>query len=254
MRVRFRNEHLPGEAFFWEGGPVGILLSHGYTATTAEVRPLAEFLHAQGYTVAGPLLPGHGTTPEEMNRCTWRDWYAAIERAYEDLKARCRQVVVGGESMGGVLTLYLASRHPEVAAVLLYAPAMRVADPVGRLLGPVIWPFLPFVAKGPMDPNIVADTRWKGYEVNPVHALAEMLALERATWPRVKYVTQPLLLVQGRFDRAVDTRANEKLFQRVGSKVKEFHWMERSTHCVMLDQELEEVKAITLAFLKRCGL
>ncbi len=254
MSTQFRNAHLPGEAFFWEGGLTGILLSHGYTATTAEVRPLAEFLHKQGYTVSGPLLPGHGTTPEEMNRCSWRDWYATIERAYDELKARCTRVVVGGESMGGLLTLHLASRHPEVAAVLLYAPAMRVADPVGRILGPVIWPFLRMVPKGPLDPTIVADTRWKGYEVNPVHALAEMLALQRATWPRVKAVTQPLLLVQGRHDHAVDTRANERLFQRVGSTLKEFHWMEHSTHCVMLDQELEAVQAVTLAFLKRCGL
>lgn len=254
MTAHLRNAHLPGEAFLWEGGPVGILLSHGYTATTAEVRPLAEFLHAQGYTVSGPLLPGHGTTPEEMNRCSWKDWYKAIEQAYHDLKARCEKVVVGGESMGGLLTLHLASHYPDVAAVLLYAPAMRVADPVGRILGPVIWPFLPFVKKGPMDPNILADTRWKGYEVNPVHGLAQMLALQRATWSRVKRVTQPLLLVQGRLDGAVDQRANEKLFARVGSTVKEFHWMEKSTHCVMLDQELEAVQHITLAFLKRCGL
>lgn len=254
MSAILRNAHLPGDPFLWEGGPVGILLSHGYTATPAEVRPVAEFLHAQGYTVAGPLLPGHGTTPEEMNRCSWRDWYAAIEKTYQELQGRCEKVVVGGESMGGVLTLHLASHHPEVAAVLLYAPAMRVADPVGRILAPVLWPFLPMVNKAPMNPNVVADTRWKGYEVNPVHALAEMLALQRATWPRVKSITQPLLLVQGRLDGAVDTRANEKLFARIGSSVKEFHWMEHSSHCVMLDRELEAVQQVTLAFLKRCGL
>ncbi len=30
---------LPGESFLWEGGPVGVLLAHGFTATHAEVRP-----------------------------------------------------------------------------------------------------------------------------------------------------------------------------------------------------------------------
>ena len=63
------NDHLPGDEFFWEGNNTGILLSHGYTATTAEVRPLAETLYRQGYTVAGPLLPGHGTDPKDMCRC-----------------------------------------------------------------------------------------------------------------------------------------------------------------------------------------
>ena len=60
------NPHLEGDSFFWEGGEVGILLIHGFTATTAEVRPLAEFLHKNGYTVAGPLLPGHYTKPDDL--------------------------------------------------------------------------------------------------------------------------------------------------------------------------------------------
>ena len=29
------NPHLEGSTFFWEGGPVGVVLSHGYTASTA---------------------------------------------------------------------------------------------------------------------------------------------------------------------------------------------------------------------------
>ena len=38
------NPHLEGEPFFWPGGPDGVLLVHGYTATTA----------ADGtYTIAG---------------------------------------------------------------------------------------------------------------------------------------------------------------------------------------------------------
>jgi hypothetical protein len=58
-----QNPHLEGDSFTWESGPLGILLLHGFTATTAEVRPLAKLLHQDGYTVSGPLLPGFGTTP-----------------------------------------------------------------------------------------------------------------------------------------------------------------------------------------------
>jgi carboxylesterase len=96
------NAHLEGGPFFWEAGPVGALLCHGVTATTAEVRPLARRLHEAGYTVAGPLLPGHGTRPEDLNRVSWQDWVGAAEEVYQKLSARCQRIFLGGESMGAV--------------------------------------------------------------------------------------------------------------------------------------------------------
>ena len=53
------NPDLAGETFYWESGKVGVLLVHGFTATTTEVRLLAQCLHAEGYTISAPLLPGH---------------------------------------------------------------------------------------------------------------------------------------------------------------------------------------------------
>ena len=45
---------LPGaEPVDLPGGPVGVLLSHGFTGSTQSVRPWAEHLHAAGATVAG---------------------------------------------------------------------------------------------------------------------------------------------------------------------------------------------------------
>ena len=109
------NAHLDGSPFFLEGGPVGVLLVHGFTATPVEVRSLADRLHAQGHTVAGPLLPGHGTKPEDLNRVRWQDWIDAAEEVYGRLAARSDRVFVGGTSMGAVIALYLASLHPEAA-------------------------------------------------------------------------------------------------------------------------------------------
>jgi alpha-beta hydrolase superfamily lysophospholipase len=121
------NPHLEGEPFFWEAGPLGVLLIHGFTATTAEVRPLAKILHQNGYTVSGPLLPGHYTRPEDLNRVKWQDWVAEVETALHQLQAKCPTVFVGGESTGGLLALYLAARHPEVAGILAYAPALKLS-------------------------------------------------------------------------------------------------------------------------------
>ena len=83
------NPHLSGESFLWQAGPVGVLLVHGFTATTAEIQPLAETLYSAGYTVSGPLLPGHGSSPEQLNKTKWQEWVQAVEQAYTQLSSIC---------------------------------------------------------------------------------------------------------------------------------------------------------------------
>ena len=100
----------------------GVLLIHGYTGSPTEMRWIGDYLHARGLTVSGPLLPGHGTTPEAMNRCRWTDWTGHVEAALADLRTRCARVFVGGLSMGSLLTLYLAAHHPDLPGCPLSIP------------------------------------------------------------------------------------------------------------------------------------
>ena len=240
--------HLEGEAFYWPGGPDGVLLVHGFTATTAEVRLVAKALHGRGYTVAGPLLPGHGTSPEDMNRYRWQDWYATVEQAYLELETRCQRVVVGGESTGGVLVLRLAALHPEITAVLSYASALRLTLRQRDVLKlRLIAPFVPYISKGPAKD----DNPWQGYNVNPLKAALQLLRLQGETRRLLADVRQPILIVQGRQDHTVAASAPQEIYAGVRSAVKELHWMENSGHCVMIDQEWEAVTQLTLKFLKR---
>ena len=48
--------------FFLPGDEHAVLLTHGFTGSAAHMRPLGDYLHAQGFTVRGILLPGHGTS------------------------------------------------------------------------------------------------------------------------------------------------------------------------------------------------
>jgi carboxylesterase len=243
------NPHLEGEPFFWEGGPVGILLSHGYTATSSEVRPLAHMLHAAGYTVAGPLLPGHGTRPEDLNRTPWQDWAAAYERLLKELQTKCQRVVIGGESLGGLLTLYTAIHHPEVAAVLCYAPALRSTPWHMRLFAELFHRWIPLMPKHSAPDG--ASALWQGYHENPVGAAAQLFRLQRQVSRRLGEIRQPLLIVQGKFDRAVYPEVPDLIARSVQSQIVEVHWMEQSSHCVILDTEREAVGEITLKFLNR---
>lgn len=245
-----RNPHLEGAGFLWDGGPTGVLLLHGYTATTAEVRLLARYLHERGYTVAGPLLPGHGTSPREMNRCRWQDWAAAAEDAYRQLAARCDRVFAGGESMGGLLALNVASQHPEIAGVMSYAAAIKLPESLQRtVLLPLLAPFIPYLVKH-LDQPSDADPRWQGYDVNPLRASRQLLELGGVVETRLHAITQPILIVQGQLDTSVSAEAPGFIYGSVASTDRRIHWFEKSTHCVLLDQEWEDVAAVTLQFME----
>ena len=90
-----------------------MLLCHGFTGAPGSMRPWADHLVAEGYTVRLPLLPGHGTRWQDANRTTFDDWLGAVTAALQELTRPCRAVVVVGLSMGGTLTLRLAELYPD---------------------------------------------------------------------------------------------------------------------------------------------
>jgi alpha-beta hydrolase superfamily lysophospholipase len=120
-----QNPHLDSSPFLFEGGPCGVLLLHGFTATPVEVKLVGRYLHQRGYTVSGPLLPGHGTTIESINACRWRDWVDHAARAYAELAARCARVFVGGESLAAILLGARISRSRAICAPALGAAAVH---------------------------------------------------------------------------------------------------------------------------------
>jgi len=242
------NSHLEGDAFLWEAGPVGVFLSHGFTATTAEVRLFARWLHEKGFSVGGPLLAGHGTRPEDLNRVKWLDWVESGEKVYDQLSARCEKVFLGGESMGALVALYLASRHPAVCGVMLYAPAISLtistADKIKLYLGS---PFMPFAKRGSMD---VSD-KWQGYDPElPTKGIVQTLQFQEAVKQVLPNIHQPIIVFQGRKDTVVSTNAGEIILQGVRSSMKEHHWMENSSHPMLIDVEMEMIAGISLNFME----
>lgn len=246
--INLVNPHLDGGPFFWRGGSTGILLIHGFTATTAEVRPLAIKLAEAGYSVSGPLLPGHNTDPRDLNRVTWRDWVDCVELSYEELRITCQKVIIGGESTGGLLALYLALFHPEVSALLLYAPALQLNLSKSEILKMhLVAPVRQWIPKE----NLDSRDNWQGYFVNPLKGAIQLLKLQNQVRPNLSKIHQPVLIVQGRLDSTVHPLVPDTIYQQVSSTIKEEYWMEKSAHCVVLDQELTQVAEITTAFLER---
>lgn len=230
------NPHLNGEPFFWQAGPIGILMIHGFTATPVEVRMVAERLHPHGYTVSAPLLPGHGTHPDDLNRVRWQDWVAKAEESYQQLKQTCQKVYLLGESMGALVALYLAAEHREAEGVIASAPAIRLQiSPVQKAALPLISLFRASTPKGGLD----ASSNWQGYPVNPLKGVQQLFRFQKEVERRLPEIVQPILVLMGRHDTTVHPEAGKFILERVSSPYKSLVWFENSSHVILIDQEVD---------------
>jgi carboxylesterase len=100
----------------------GVLCIHGFTGSPYEMRGLGEALAKRGMTVRGMALPGHATRIEDLYEKTWRDWVEGVTAEFDGLAGRCDRVAVVGQSLGGLLALYLATLRAPAAVVSLAAP------------------------------------------------------------------------------------------------------------------------------------
>jgi len=142
----------------------------------------------------------------------------------------------------------LASKYPQAAAALCYAPVLRLK--LSRIRIFLFSLLVPFVTAIPKPPS-TDDNPWKGYAVQPLKAARQLIKLQKTIPPLLPRVHQPILVMQGRLDPTVHPASPQIIYDRVGSSIKELHWLEHSTHCVILDREVELASRLTLDFLSR---
>jgi carboxylesterase len=238
------------EPFHQDGGPVGVLLCHGFTGNPCSLRPWAEYLAQNGLTVSLPLLPGHGTRWQDMQVTSWDDWYAALDRAFRDLSGRCEQVFVTGLSMGGALALRLAELHgTAVSGLVLVNPAVVLTDKRLALL-PVLKHLVPSL-KGISDDIKKVGVTEAAYERTPLkalHSLRKGLKLVHADLPKI---TQPMLLFRSPDDHVVPPVNGPILLSRISCTDVEERLCEDSYHVATLDNDAERIFTGSLEFVRR---
>jgi carboxylesterase len=244
-----------GEPYFFPGKPVGCLLVHGFTATPQEMRGLGEFLAKEGHTVLGMRLSGHGTDISDMARSRWHDWLASVEDGYHLLKDGCDKVVLVGLSMGGVLSLLLASHLSVDGVVALSTPATLPTNARLRAIRPLLYP-LSFVIrnipKGPpdwVDPKAGEDR--VAYNAYPIRAILELESLLAEMRHRLPSVAAPVLLIHSKNDQFVPPEHVHQIYTHLGEIEKEMVWVERSNHIITCDIDREIVYSKTGMFIRK---
>ncbi len=235
--------------FFLEAGSTGVLLIHGFTGSPPEMRRIGDYLHARDLTISAPLLPGHGTTPEDLNKLTWQAWYRHVVAALEELRIQCDPVFVAALSLGALLTLYLAAEDRVLPGAAIYSPPTLVKGFGHRLLA-IAKRFIPQV---PKPHNLFraaqSDQDFWAYDSYPTSAAHEVVKLMRRTRRRLTRVTCPLLIVYSTFDETIHPRSAEFTYHRVRSVDKEIVALENSGHAVTVDSEWHTVAEHTYQFI-----
>jgi carboxylesterase len=241
----------PGsEPYRHDGGPVGVLLCHGFTGSPTALRPWAEHLASAGLTVRLPLLPGHGTEWQQMQLTRWPDWYSALERELRSLAAQCDRVFVMGLSMGGTLTLRLAIERPElVAGIALVNPAVHSRKKALRAL-PALRHVLPTV------PGIRNDIKKPGQDEDayarvPLQALHSLTELWADVTPRLDQIRCPAIVFGSDDDHVVEPSNSVEIVQGISSTDVTFIPLHDSYHVATLDNDAPLIFEQSLAFVQR---
>jgi carboxylesterase len=241
---------LPGaEPFSHAGTSTGVLLCHGFTGSPHSLRPWAQYLADAGLSVSLPRLPGHGTAWQEMARTRWEDWYAEVDRAFEELRGQADQIFVMGLSMGGCLALRLAEVHGTAISGLVLVNPSVTADTRLFALAPVLKMIVPSL-KG-----IASDIKKEGvtelgYDRIPVRAAATLPGLWRITRERLGDITQPVLVYHSTEDHVVGAASISLLQAAIPPRQLTVRECDNSFHVATLDNDAQAIFTGSLEFIR----
>jgi hypothetical protein len=168
-----------------------ILYSHGNASDLGDHRPNLIALQKAGFSVFAYDYRGYGTSegkPSESG--SYRDIDAAYAYLTQTLRIPPQQIIAHGQSLGGAITIDLASRQPVGGLVLesTFMSAFRVLLP---------FPFLPF---------------------EKFHSMGKL-----------SKVNCPVLVIHGTQDPTIPFWHGEKLYA-IAPLPKRFLWVEGADH------------------------
>jgi len=258
-------------SFFFEGGDTAVLLVHGLTGTPVEMRYLGKGLNKAGFTVYGVQLPGHCGNEADLAATCWRDWSGAVENAVGDLRARYGTVVVGGLSMGAVLSLHAAAVRPaDVDGLLLYGPTFwydgwtipwysvlwkpLIHTPMGRN-----YTFMekhPFGIKDERLRKRVVQNMLSGNSADagtagmPAQGVRQLWKLVDHVKKELPTITAPTLILHAREDDISSVRNAYYIARHLGGPV-DVSLLDDSYHMITVDRQRDEVVARSVEHLRR---
>jgi len=242
--------------FDLQGGFGQVLLLHGYTGTPYDLRLVADFLHARDFHVVAPLLKGHGTHPRELYNVVLKDWLWQCREALGKFDIE-RPIVVGGLSMGALLSIMLAASNPTIKAVLLFSPALSLGWLHDLVIASARFGILSqktSIKKLSGGSDIMdKEARAKSpcYREMPVAGLLQFDRLRRMALLNLASIACPIFMAFGKHDAAIDAKASHRIAIASSKEPVFSKFYDHSKHVVTLDYDREELLVDMWQFLNQ---
>ncbi|MEK7018881.1 MULTISPECIES: alpha/beta hydrolase [Bacillus] len=235
--------------FTFEGGDRAVLLLHGFTGNSADVRMLGRFLEKKGYTCHAPIYKGHGVPPQELVRTGPEDWWKDVMNAYQHLKDQgYEKIAAVGLSLGGVFSLKLAYTLPILGVVPMCAPMYIKSEEI--MYQGILAYAREYKKREQKSPERIEQEMFE-FKQTPMNTLKALQELIRDVRNNVDMIYAPTFVVQARHDEMINTDSANIIYNGVESTLKDIKWYEDSTHVITLDKERDVLHEDVYNFLEQ---
>lgn len=236
------------EPFTFEAGPRAVLLLHGFTGHSADVRMLGRYLEKKGYTSHAPIYRGHGRPPEELIKTSPDMWWEDVQNAYQHLlDLGYEEIAVAGLSLGGVLGLRL-SYNTKVKAVIPMCTPMFFDNETELTVGFKAFSKEYKQLSGKNDSSIKEEV--EAIMSNSKDLFLQISNLINTVNQNVDMVYAPTFVVQARKDQMINTESAPYIYDHVEASIKDIKWYEESGHVITLDKEKDQLHEDIFNFLE----
>jgi len=233
--------------FFFEGGPRAVLLLHGFTGSSADVRMLGRFLEKHDYTCYAPHYKGHGVEPEQLITTGPSDWWHDVIESYRFLKEKgYDEIAVAGLSLGGVYGLKLALNEPVKGVVTMCSPmTMRTTEIMFQ--GVLEYASAFKKREGKKEDQIALEI--EKMKAHGMASLPELQQLITSVRESIDMLYTPVFVTQSRNDQVINPDSATMIYETIESPNKRLKWFENSGHVITIGPEKEQLHEDILMFL-----
>ncbi|CAM3901866.1 alpha/beta hydrolase [Mesobacillus zeae] len=235
--------------FTFKASKRAVLLLHGFTGNSADVRMLGRFLQRKGYTCHAPVYKGHGVEPEELVLAGPEDWWKDVSEAYNFLKDEgYEEIAVAGLSLGGVFSLKLGYTVPVKGIVTMCAPMYIKSE--GTMYEGVLEYAREYKRlEGKTKEQI--EEEMEAFKKTPMTTLKALQGLISDVRKHVDMIYAPAFVIQARQDHMINPDSANIIFNEIESIEKEIKWYEESGHAITFDKERDQLHEDVYAFLEK---
>ncbi|MCP1146184.1 alpha/beta hydrolase [Lysinibacillus endophyticus] len=230
---------IPPKPFTIEKGNRAVLLLHGFTGNTNDVKRLGRFLSERNYTVHAPLYKGHGGDPKDLIETDPIEWWNSVLEGYDYLRNKgFDEIAVAGVSLGGIFSLRLGEERPTKAIVAMSAPALaKNTDSLQERI-------IDYTIKYKKLSGTFNEQEDQPQEIAKKYVMPKLSYLQgiiNDTSAKLQTIQTPVHILRGLRDDEYYCESADLIYNSVKSRIKSVKSFINSGHILTLDQEKELV-------------